>query len=133
SLMTFVAWRGRALMNGVVKKEIIAALRQTSLEGSQEGTEDDSRREEPASPENVEDEVIARLRLDEIESILRAMPSEQAKAILEVWIRPRPLPGETRIQAAARLMGRSPVAMDSLLRRGLKRFRELWRGKHVGD
>jgi hypothetical protein len=64
--------------------------------------------------------------LREIEAILQAMPPDQALAILEVWVRPRPRPGETPITAAARVLGRSDVAMDSLLRRATKRFRRSW-------
>lgn len=125
SLMTFVAWRGRALMNGVVLKEIRAALRNAPA-AANTVPEDETSSAEPRSLDNVEDEVLARLGLREIEAILQAMPADQALAILEVWIRPRPRPRETPITAAARVLGRSDVAMDSLLRRATKRFRQLW-------
>jgi len=126
SFLTFVTWRGRALMNGVVMKEIRAAVRRVSLDQANDSEEKEEARAELRSADDVEKEVFARLGIAEIEAILQGMPADQARAILEVWVRPRPQPGETPIAAAARQLGRNVVAMDSLLRRATRTFRRVW-------
>ena len=55
-----------------------------------------------------------------IRAILREMPADYARALVEVYVRTPPVKG--RIGIVARDMGRSSSAMDSLLRRAVKDF-----------
>ena len=113
-------------MNGIVLKEIKAARRTYPLEELERDERNERTARSSGITNDVEKEVFAHLRRADIEAILRAMPRDQVRAIVEVWLQPQTRSGETAIKAAARRMDRSHQAMDSLLRRAVRTFKRLW-------
>ena len=78
-----------------------------------------------------EDEVIRRESAVPIRAILRDMPADYARALIEVYVRTPPIKGAIGI--VARDMGRSSSAMDSLLRRAVKDFIRRLEGDAAGS
>jgi len=136
ALPTWIIWRGRALMNGIIGKAIDHGIRDKGYihldDEVQRASYADQMETGPAwvagSPE---DEVIRRESAARMTAVLRAMPADQARALVEVYVRTPPVRG--RIGIVARDMGRSSSAMDSLLRRAVKEFRRRLKGDAAGS
>jgi hypothetical protein len=125
ALPSWVIWKGRAAMNGIVGKAIAHAVRDKGFihldDELQRASFADQLEVGPAwVAGNPEDEVIRRESAARITAILRDMPADYARALVEVYVRTPPVKG--RIGLVARDMGRSSSAMDSLLRRAVKDF-----------
>lgn len=133
SFPTWTVWKGRARLRQVVERAIRErAHRDLGLEV--ESLEDlPSPLRESYFPDpwrsNPETIMSTRERQTEyrakIEAVLRGMPREQATALVLVFVTLAD-EGQGRIQIAAARTGRSPDAMDSLLRRAVKSFRRDW-------
>jgi DNA-directed RNA polymerase specialized sigma24 family protein len=135
ALPGWIVWRGRALMNGVVGKAIDHGIRD---KGHVHLDDDEQLASHTRELENIsgwvagnpEDEVIRRESEARITAILRAMPADQARALVEVYVRTPPVRG--RIGIVAHDMGRSSSAMDSLLRRAIREFTRRFKGDAAG-
>lgn len=125
ALPTWIIWIGRARMNGIVGRAIRHGIRGRGHIHLDDEVERaiyaDQLESRPGwvSP-SPEDEVIRRESEARISAILRTMPADQARALVEVYVRSPP--GRGRIAMVAHDMGRSSSAMDSLLRRAVKEF-----------
>ena len=131
ALPAWIIWKGRARMKGIVGSAIAHGLRSKGhihLDDDVERATYASQLE--SSPGWVapspEDQVIQRESEARITEILRAMPVDQARALVEVYVRSPP--GRGRIGMVAHDMGKSSGAMDSLLRRSVKEFTRRLRG-----
>ncbi len=136
ALPTWIIWRGRARMNGIVGSAIDYGVRDKGhihLDDEDQRAPYVDRLE--AGPAFVagspEDEVIRRESAARITAILRAMPADQARALVEVYVRTPPVKG--RIAIVGRDIGRSSSAMDSLLRRAVKEFTRRLEGDGAGS
>lgn len=135
ALPGWIVWRGRALMNGIVGKAIARGVRD---KGHVHLDDDEQLTSHARELENIsgwvagspEDEVIRRESEARIRAILKAMPADQARALVEVYVRTPPVRG--RIGIVARDMGRSSSAMDSLLRRAVREFTRRLKGDAAG-
>ena len=131
ALPSWIIWKGRAGMNGIVGSAIDHGVRDRGHihldDEVQRASYADQLDADPngmaGSPEH---EVIRRESAARITAILRAMPADQARALVEVYVRTPPVRG--RIGIVARDMGRSNSAMDSLLRRAVKEFTRRLKG-----
>jgi DNA-directed RNA polymerase specialized sigma24 family protein len=133
SFSTWTVWKGRARLRQVVEPAIRERVHR-DLGIEVESLEDlpshlrESYLPDPwrSDPETV---VLIQERRTEywakIEAALRVMPPEQATALVLVFVTLAE-EGQGRIQVAAARTGRSPDAMDSLLRRAVQRFRQEW-------
>jgi DNA-directed RNA polymerase specialized sigma24 family protein len=125
ALPSWIIWKGRAAMKGIVGTAIAHGIRDRGYvhldDEMQWVSYADARDSGPdwvaGSPE---DEFIRRESGAPVRAILRDMPAEYARALVEVYVRTPPIKG--RIGIVARDMGRSSTAMDSLLRRAVKDF-----------
>jgi hypothetical protein len=138
-LPTWVVWLGKAKANGVIGP-ILRQARARALEYNLDDSSnprikamiDAASRRSSRSPEDEVVQQVDRLHLvQQVSSVLARMKPDHAWALLEVWARrsdgvPYPVTG------AAEAMGKSPEAMDSLLRRAERRFRKLW-ASTLGD
>jgi DNA-directed RNA polymerase specialized sigma24 family protein len=136
ALPTWIIWKGRAAMNGIVGTAIDHAVRDKGyvhLDDELQWTSysdqlDASQAWVAASPE---DEVIRRESGAQVRAILREMPADYARVLVEVYVRTPPIKG--RIGLVARDMGRSSTATDSLLRRAVKDFIRRLEGGAAGS
>jgi DNA-directed RNA polymerase specialized sigma24 family protein len=136
ALPTWIVWRGKALMNGVVGSAVAHALRDKGYVHLDDELECVSYVDQlDASPAwvagNPEDDVIRRESGAPVRAILRDMPADYARALVEVYVRTPPIKG--RIGIVARDMGMSSSAMDSLLRRAVKDFIRRLGGNAAGS
>jgi DNA-directed RNA polymerase specialized sigma24 family protein len=136
ALPTWIVWRGKALMNGVVGSAVAHALRDKGYVHLDDELEYVSYVDQmDAGPAwvagNPEDEVIRRESGAPVRAILRDMPADYARALVEVYVRTPPIKG--RIGIVARDMGMSSSAMDSLLRRAVKDFIRRLGGNAAGS
>jgi len=125
ALPTWIVWMGRRRMNGIVGSAIDHGLRSKgSIHLDDEVERAAYANQLESHPGWValspEQEIIRRESAAQITAILRAMPLDQARALVEVYVRSPPTRG--RIAMVAQDMGRSSSAMDSLLRRAVKEF-----------
>lgn len=136
SFPTWVVWKGRARLRQVVGRAVKARIErdlQVTLESIESLPAEIRETYLPdawhANPETI---YLAKERQVEhrakIEAVLRAMPAEQARALVTVHIALADA-GRARIKDAARATGRTVEAMDSLLRRAEKRFRQEWESR----
>jgi len=136
ALPTWIIWRGKALMNGIVGNAITHGVRDRCHihldDEVQRASYADQLEAGPAwvagSPE---DEVIRRELAARVTAILKDMPADQASALVEVYVRTPP--GRGRIGIVAHEMGKSSSAMDSLLRRAVRTFTRMWKGDAAGS
>jgi DNA-directed RNA polymerase specialized sigma24 family protein len=125
ALPTWIIWIGRARMKGIVGSAIDHGVRGKGHIHLDDEVERASHADQLEASRgwvapSPEDEIIQRESAARITAILRAMPADQARALVEVYVRSPP--GRGRIGMVAHDMGRSSSAMDSLLRRAVKEF-----------
>lgn len=125
ALPSWIIWKGRAAMNGIVGTAIDHGVRDKGhvhlddeLQWASHADQLEAGRAWVAG--SPEDEVIRRESGARVRAILRDMPADYARALVEVYVRTPPVKG--RIGIIARDMGRSSSAMDSLLRRAVRDF-----------
>lgn len=136
ALPSWVVWKGRAAMNGIVGTAIAHGARDKGYihlddEVQRASFADQLEVGQPWVAGSPEDEVIRRESTARITAILRDMPADYARALVEVYVRTPPIKG--RIGIVARDMGRSSSAMDSLLRRAVKDFIRRLKGGAAGS
>jgi DNA-directed RNA polymerase specialized sigma24 family protein len=136
ALPTWIVWRGKALMKGVVGHAITHAVRDKGYVHLDDELQWAAYADQlEAGPDwmarSPEDEVIRRESGAQVRAILRDMPAEYARALVEVYVRTPPMKG--RIGIVAHDLGRSTSAMDSLLRRAVKDFIRRLEGGAAGS
>jgi DNA-directed RNA polymerase specialized sigma24 family protein len=132
ALPTWIVWRGKALMKGVVGSAIAHAVRDKGYVHLDDELQRVSYADQPNAGQDwvarsPEDEVIRRESGAPVRAILRDMPADYARALIEVYVR------TGAIGIVARDMGRSSSAMDSLLRRAVKDFVRRLEGGAAGS
>jgi DNA-directed RNA polymerase specialized sigma24 family protein len=125
ALPSWIVWKGRAAMNGIVGAAIAHGVREKGYVHLDDELQLASYADQMEASQawvagSPEDEVIRRESGARVRAILREMPADYARALVEVYVRTPPVKG--RIGIVARDMGRSSSAMDSLLRRAVKDF-----------
>jgi DNA-directed RNA polymerase specialized sigma24 family protein len=125
ALPTWIIWKGRAAMKRIVGAAIVHGVRDQGYVHLDDELQWASYADQLEAGQawvagNPEDEVIRRESGARVRAILRDMPADYARALVEVYVRTPPVKG--RIGIVARDMGRSSSAMDSLLRRAVKDF-----------
>ena len=125
ALPSWIIWKGRAAMKGIVGTAIAHGVRDKGyvhlddeMQWVSYADELDAGRGWAA--ESPEDEILRRESGAPVRAILRDMPADYARALIEVYVRTPPIKG--RIGLVAHDMGRSSSAMDSLLRRAVTDF-----------
>jgi DNA-directed RNA polymerase specialized sigma24 family protein len=135
ALPSWIIWKGRAAMKGIVGTAIARGVRDKGYVhlddelqwASYAGQLEAGQAWVAGSPE---DEVIRRESGARVRAILRDMPADYARALVEVYVRTPPVKG--RIGIVARDMGRGSSAMDSLLRRAVRDFIRRFEGSAAG-
>ncbi len=125
ALPSWIIWKGRAAMKGIVGTAIAHGVRDKGHVHLDDELQWASYSDQLEAGQawvagNPEDEVIRRESGARVRAILRDMPADYARALVEVYVRTPPVKG--RIGIVARDMGRSSSAMDSLLRRAVRDF-----------
>ena len=125
ALPSWIIWKGRAAMKGIVGKAIAHGVRDKGHVHLDDELQRASYADQLEAGQawvagSPEDEVIRRESGARVRAILRDMPADYARALVEVYVRTPPVKGAIGI--VARDMGRSSSAMDSLLRRAVRDF-----------
>jgi DNA-directed RNA polymerase specialized sigma24 family protein len=135
ALPSWIIWKGRAAMNGIIGKAIAHAVRDKGYIHLDElqwlSYADQLEAGQAWVASSPEDEVIRRESGAWVRAILREMPADYARVLVEVYVRTPPIKG--RIGLVARDMGRSSTATDSLLRRAVKDFIRRLEGGAAGS
>ena len=125
ALPSWIIWKGRAAMKGIVGTAIAHGVRDKGHVHLDDELQRASYADQVEAGQawvagSPEDEAIRRESGARVRAILRDMPADYARALVEVYVRTPPVKG--RIGIVARDMGRSSSAMDSLLRRAVRDF-----------
>lgn len=125
ALPSWIIWKGRTAMKGIVGTAIAHGVRDKGYVHLDDELQWTSYADQMEAGQawvagSPEDEVIRRESGARVRAILREMPADYARALVEVYVRTPPVKG--RIGIVARDMGRSSSAIDSLLRRAVKDF-----------
>jgi DNA-directed RNA polymerase specialized sigma24 family protein len=136
ALPSWIIWKGRAGMKGIVGTAIAHGVRDKGYIHLDDEMQWMSYADQPEAGRDwvagsPEDEIIRRESGALVRAILKDMPADYASALVEVYVRTPPIKG--RIGIVARDMGRSSSAMDSLLRRAVKDFIRRLEGGAAGS